>query len=126
MFSSIARFQKFDQFNNAVFIASKSREAEAEAFNKLTKYHLKLEKEKYGTFLPIYSDASKAYATIRFKKNPRYNRMKPDAIYEVKFDVKKISKDDKIYVNCFLRKLKLVSEAPEIDEGSDLCFSDSE
>ncbi|MHC4236794.1 MAG: hypothetical protein ACYSSM_00785 [Planctomycetota bacterium] len=121
------RFQKFDQYNNSVFIASKCREGEAKAYERLTKYHRKLESKKYETFLPIYSNAAKGFATIRFKKNPKYNRMKANNTYEVHFDIKELAKlTCKTYVNCFLRRLRLVSEAPQIDEGEDVNLSDSE
>jgi hypothetical protein len=114
------QFSKFDQYGNSVFVVQEDDPGK-KSFEMLTKYHKKLDKQ-YSTFLPIY--ATSEYASIRFKKNPKYSKMIPRNIYQVTFVVKRKTTDEKHYINCFLRKLKLISRAPDLDLGEDLDLSD--
>jgi hypothetical protein len=116
------RFQKFDDYQNAVFIASNKNPEELEQFKKLTKFHTQLEEKKYGSFLPIYSNPEHEYATIRTLKNSKFTKMTDNSVYEIKFQTKKKTKDLKTYVNCHLLSLRLVKRAEPVDEGSDVDF----
>jgi hypothetical protein len=115
------RFQKFDKFNNVIFIANPLKESKV--FNQLTKYCDKLKNADYDTFLPIYSNAEMKYATIRFRYNGKVKFEKND-VYDIDFSIKKKDRDDKTYVNCYINTCKLVSKAPPIDEGEEIDFSD--
>ena len=114
------RFQKYDKFQNPVFIASKGQIEEKEAYDKLKDYYDKLEEKDFGTFLPIYHSSEHNYSTIRFKKNEKYNKMTVRNIYAVDFTTKQLVKDSKIYVNCFISSLKLVCKASALDDGEEL------
>lgn len=113
------RFQKFDKFQNPVFIASGTKDNEKMNYDTLKEYHEKLEDKDYGTFLPIYNSDEHNYTTIRFKKNDKYNP-KPRAKYDVDFKIKTITKNQKIYVNCYIERMKFVEKAEKIDEGEEL------
>ena len=118
--TSTLRFQKYDKFNNMVFIASESQEPES--LKQLTSYEIQLCAD-YDHFIPIYSSQTKGFATVRFKKDSSFTRLKCQATYTIKYDIKKIRKKEKVYVNCHLRKVKLVKEAPIIEEGTDILFA---
>lgn len=109
------RFQKFDKFGHPVFIASENEEN----YTTLKDYAEKLQDKDYGTFLPIFHSQEHQYATKRFKKNDKYNP-KPRAKYDVDFKIKIITKDSKIYVNCFIERMKFVEKAPVEDQGEEL------
>ena len=38
-------------------------------------------------------------------------------LYEITFDVKKSERDDKEYINCFIKTIKLHTRAPQQDQG---------
>lgn len=118
------RFQKFDQYQNPVFIASSNKADEKEMYDLLKSYSDKLENQTYGTFLPIYSNEAYRYATIRFKKSQKYNKMTHGDRYDIEYSIKKKVKpeDGKTYINCYLNKMKLVSKAPKPDWGEDVEF----
>jgi hypothetical protein len=73
--NSKLRFQKFDQFNNAIFICSSTKDDELEDYKKLKAYYEKIYKMS-DTFLPIYDSLEYNYATIRFKKDPNHKNLK--------------------------------------------------
>jgi hypothetical protein len=114
------RFQKFDTYSNAIFIASSDNVNESKTFDRITNFAKQL--EHHDTFLPIYTNEKYKYATVRTKKNSRYTNMIENSVYTITFDTKKKKKDDKTYVNCYLRNLKLVKKAEPLDEGSDVEF----
>ena len=123
---SLIRFKKYDQFDNPVFIASLKSEVNAEEnnnFNKLKKYHSKLENKQYDTFLPIYHNPEYGYCTIRFIKNNNPKSMglesafTTNSIYNIEYCIKKKNKNDKTYINCFINKATLVTKAEPVDEG---------
>ena len=124
------RFSKFDQYSNPVFITSNNdckyayNLEEAASYNILKKYHQKLFDKEYDTFLPIYHSEEHEYATIRLKKSIKFTKMKPGNVYEIKYNIKTVSKDSKIYVNCFLSGLKLIKKADRVDEGDELDLDD--
>ena len=117
------RFQKLDKFNNAVFIVNSKKEPKA--FVKLCKMHTQLEEKNYETFLPIYSDLEKSYATIRFKKNITFEKLNKNDVCDVKYEIKQRKHENKTYVTCYIRQLKLVKKAEPEDLGENVAF-DSE
>jgi hypothetical protein len=119
---SSLRFQKLDQFNNPVFISSQDKEPDT--FHKLKDWHERLDSKGYGTFLPIYSNSEHSYSTIRFKKSEKYSKFTANNVYSLDFTIKKVERNGKIHVNCFLNKVKLTQKAPKVDFGEDLDFSD--
>jgi hypothetical protein len=118
------RFSKFDQYANPVFISSMGNPEELASYNILKKYHQKLVDKEYDTFLPIFHSEEHEYATIRLKKSIKFTKMKPGNVYEIKYSIKTVSKDSRIFVNCFLSGLKLVKKAPVVDEGEDMDLDD--
>jgi hypothetical protein len=116
------RFQKKDKFGNMVFIANEK--AEPKTFAKLTKYYKKLNTDT-KTFLPIYSCTENNYATIRFKDN-KSGDMCANDIYNIECSIKKVIKNNKEFINCYINKLTLVSKAPLKDYGVDIEFSDDD
>ena len=120
------RFQKYDKYDNPIFIASSpkansNQAGESENFQILKEYAEKLEEKDYGTYLPIYHSNLYNYATIRFKKNTKTQKdLIPNARYNVDYRIKTVAKDSKIYVNCILEKIKMVEQAPAVEDGEDL------
>jgi len=114
------RFQKYDKFQNPVFIASSTKPDEKENYEVLKEYAEKLEDKDYGTYLPIFHSDQYNYATVRYKKNDKHTKLLPRATYNVDYKIKTITKDQKIYVNCFIERVRLVSKPPVIDEGEEL------
>ena len=120
--SIVARFSKYDQFKNAIFIVSDKEEKKS--YERLTRYHRKLVDKDYGTFLPVFADEDNKFATIRFKRlnmNPT-----PRDTYQILFTIRKIEKDGKIYVNCFVDSIKRIKKSDPLDDGIVLEMSDSE
>jgi hypothetical protein len=109
------RFQKFDKFENPVFIAKKVDLPES--YEKLKKYHKKLEAKEYGTFLPIFEHEVYGYSTIRFYKNAKFSKFVESATYKIKFEISVKEKKGKHYVNCYIKSVKFVSSAPVMDIG---------
>ena len=120
------KFQKFDKFQNPVFIATK--ENNESAYEKLVKYHKKLEKKNYDTFLPIFAHPEHSYATIRFYKNRKYTDFVTGATYSITFDINMKEKNGNTYVNCNIKKCKFKLSPKKIDFGSvlDLDLDDSD
>ena len=120
------RFQKYDEYKHAIFIANATKEPKA--FQKLSKYHLNLKTKFPDTFLPIYSNNEMSYATVRVKTKfqdcvPK--RLCKDDVYDVKFKVRSgTSEKGNPYVSCIPKEVTLVSKAVEQGELVDL--SDSE
>jgi uncharacterized protein YktB (UPF0637 family) len=114
------RFQKFDKYQNSIFICSSTKEDEKESYDTLKKYYEKIY-ETTDTFLPIYDSLEYNYATIRFKKNmKKHNNLTQNYIYQVDFTIKKAERESKIYYNCFTTSIKLLEKAKEIDYGDEI------
>ena len=113
------RFQKFDQFNNAIFIASKVKEPES--FEALRACYSKLLELGTDTFLPVYADDVLGFATVRFK-NVKTMTVKPQATYDVRYTIRQIEKKIRKFINCFVDGLRMVKEAPPVDLGVVLEF----
>ena len=88
------RFQKFDAYNNAIFIASSTKENETETYNKLKSYYEKIF-PLTDTFLPIYDSLEYNYATIRFKKDTKHCHLKENSIYIIDFELKQSERGGK-------------------------------
>ena len=116
------RFQKKDVYENSIFIAAASNPDEVEQYKTLNKFAKQLMLLDTKTFLPIFSNDEFQYATIRCKKNSSFPNLVENSIYKISFDTKKKSKDDKVFINCYLRKLKLVKKAQIVDLGDDIVF----
>ena len=116
------RFQKIDVYGNSIFIAASSNPEEVEQYEALDKCAKQLMRLDTKTFLPIFSNDEFQYATIRCKKNSSFPNLVENSIYKISFDTKRKSKDDKVFINCYLRKLKLVKKAEVVDLGDDIVF----
>ena len=113
------RFQKYDDYNNAIFIASSKKHEEVDNYNELKSLADKLEEKQYDTFMPIYHSTEYNYSTIRFKKNEKM-RLSKNATYNIDYKIKKITKDKKIYINCYIDKVKLVGKAQIEEHGEEI------
>ena len=102
------KYQKLDQFQNLIFISHK----DDIDYDKLLGYYQKLKKMDIMTNLPIYYNEKYGYITIRFYKN---NNFKPNEGYKynVDFTVNKKMKNDKYYVNCYIKDMKFMSKPNE-------------
>ena len=100
-------------------IASNTRPEELQNYETLKNYAEKLEEKQYDSYLPIYHSLEYNYATIRFVKNAKY-KFVTNARYDVEYKIKTIVKNDKIYVNCYAEKTKMVAKPEIVDEGEEL------
>jgi hypothetical protein len=116
------RFQKKDVYENSIFIAAASNPDEVEQYKTLNKFAKQLMSLDTKTFLPIFSNDEFQYSTIRCKKNSSFPNLVENSIYKISFDTKRKTKDDKVFINCYLRKLKLVKKAQVVDLGDDIVF----
>jgi hypothetical protein len=112
------RFQKQSDYGDDIFICSNEREPEQEAFKKLKSVANQLTKQ-FDTFLPVYHSEDYNYCSIRFKAGGK--SFKRGSLYNIKFDIKQKTKDDKKFVNCFVRSSKLIKSA-KIDDGELITF----
>jgi hypothetical protein len=119
---SAVRFQKYDRFDNAIFIANPLREPRA--FKKLSKYYGQIKDKFQDTFLPIYCSEEHKYASICIRKSNLTRQLAENNVYNVKFALKKRSQDGKIYLNCFVDEIDLICKAPVYDEGDDVDLCD--
>jgi len=113
------RFQKLDQFNNPVFICNQK---EKNIYKKLTKFASQLQSQFEDCFLPIYHSIEHEYCTIRLRKNTQIDKLKlkQNDRVDMSFSVKRKKTNNKIYVNCVLKSIKLVSRTLPLDYGSDV------
>ena len=112
------RFLKYDQFNNPIFIASNRKDTEIVSFNKLRDYSEQIKEKEYDTFNPIYHDVKNQFASIRFQY--KGSPLELGSVYSLDFKITKKEKLNKIYVNCYIDKIKLISKAEKIDRGEEL------
>ena len=110
-----ARFQKQDQFGSQVFIASQSKEEDS--FNVIKGFTEKLKGLNLTTFLPVYHSDNNPYCTIRFKHFKNKVKLNPRDTYKIQFSFRKLTRDDKEYINCYVESIELIAKAPEIDFG---------
>ena len=110
------RFQKFDEFNNIIFIAKP--EHELESYDKMHKWYDMLTHKFPESFLPIY--ATTEFSTIRLRG--KIQKFEANATYNIDFNIKHKKSDDgdKSFVNCYLDGVCLVAKARVIDYGDDV------
>ena len=88
------RFNKFDKYDNPVFIASHK---EKENYDDLKNKANKLEAKNLHTFLPIYHSEKFKFATIRFvknfQKNGDYIKPQSDCVYNIDYSIKTKTKE---------------------------------
>ncbi len=114
------RYQKRTDYGDDVFICTddKERPIEKEGFEKLKDIAGQLEK-RFNTFLPIYYSSDYEYCSVRFK--PCGKKFKIGHVYEVKFNVKQITKKDNVYCNCFITSTKFI-KSQKIEEDELILF----
>ena len=95
------RFQKCDEYNTQIFLASEDRHLEVSAYNTLAIYAKQIQSMGLNTFSPIYHNAEYNYSSIRFKFYNQAQKLCPRDLYTVKFTIRKSERDDKKYINCF-------------------------
>ena len=119
------RFNKFDKYDNPVFIASHK---EKENYDDLKNKANKLEAKNLHTFLPIYHSEKFKFATIRFvknfQKNGDYIKPQPDCVYDIDYTIKKKTKEGdheegRTYINCFINTIKFIKKLDR-SEGDEL------
>ena len=113
------RYQKTTPYREAVFIAVQddNKPEEAPAFQKICEICDTLKNAYPGLYLPVYSKEN--FASIRFKNpNGGYPARKfyRDSVYEVEFVLKKKLVGEKVVLNAFLNRAKLITKA-DTDEG---------
>ena len=109
------RFQKLDQFENAIFIADKKREPDT--YQQLNGYYKQLKESTPEIFLPIYSNQEHNYSTIRVNSPMKYET---NATYSIKFSIRKVIKGEKTYINVNIDRIKFLKPAPVIDLGTEI------
>jgi len=118
------RYQKQTPYKENVFIAVADGEhpEEENGHQKLSEISGTLKNAYPDLYLPTY--AADEFASIRFKSpNNGYPARKfyPGSLYEVSFVIKKkVGRDDKVYVNAFIDRARLVSKAAAADDGEEL------
>ena len=119
------RFNKFDKYDNPVFIASHK---EKENYDDLKNKANKLEAKNLHTFLPIYHSEKFKFATIRFvknfQKNGDYIKPHPDCVYNIDYSIKTKTKEGdheegRTYVNCYINTITFVKKLDR-SEGDEL------
>jgi hypothetical protein len=110
------RYQKQDDYGSQIFIVSPKYEQEKIGYGKLCVIAEKLKSLNFDTFLPVYSNEDRKYATIRFKfyKGMKLNERN---LYTVTFNAKQTEREEKTYINCMINTIKLHTKAPETDYG---------
>lgn len=111
----LLKFKNFDKYNNPVFIVIK-KDLPA-SYTMLHKYYKILVSKKFDTFLPIYVHNEHDYGTIRFFKNRKYKKFNEGATYNIDFNISTKVKNEKIYVNCYIKRVQFHAKAVAIDEG---------
>jgi hypothetical protein len=111
------RFQKYDRYGHPIFIASKT---ELENYTTLQNLAERLREKQYDTFLPIYNSIEFNYSSIRFMKNQKFANLIPSAKYDIDYKITTIIRNDKTHVNCFASVMRMVENAPILDEGEEL------
>jgi len=110
------RFQKFDKFDNPVFIASN----EDPDYNILKKMSQKIDSLEYDSFSPLYHNDPYNYTTIRFMKSNIPVTLVKNNVYNIDYNVKQVTKNDRTFINCNINKIKLIKKAKVVDQGVDI------
>ena len=119
------RFNKFDKYDNPVYIASHK---EKDNYEDLKDKANKLEAKNLHTFLPIYHSEKFKFATIRFvknfQKNGDYIKPQPDCVYNIDHSIKTKTKEGdheegRTNVNCYINTITFVKKLGR-SEGDEL------
>ena len=113
------RYLKQDQFKNEIFIASDAKVSEHDVQEELSNIYRALKEKNITTFLPVF--LAHSYSTIRFKHENKF-KFEEGATYELSFNIRQIERGDKVYVNCYILKSRLVFKAPAIERGELMIF----
>jgi hypothetical protein len=112
-------FSKIDSCNNNIFVVTKE---DGFSYAKLIGMYDKL-RPIYDTFLPLYGDKEKNFATIRFRPDTKYQKFHSRSLYEITFSVHSTDKNGVKYVNCYIKNARLISKGKPIDRGEVLTFA---
>lgn len=119
--SSILRFIKVDQYSNHVFMVKESEVEETKTFEQLGKLQDKLAKKFPDSFLPIYTNDTTEYRTIRFGRC-KYS-FKRGNYYNITY---KFKARENTYVNATIQQSKIFKRVERPDSGADVELSESE
>ena len=125
----VMRFDKFDDYGNLSFACSGKPEDpayNADAYDALRLAHHKLAKKKLNTFLPIFCNDERMFATIRARKPFDQQRFKPGSFYDVDTSIRQVTRDGKTYLNCVIKSSRLVKRAKPLDYGTEIKLDDSD
>lgn len=120
--TSVIRFLKVDDYNNNVFMV-KDEEPESETFEQLGKLQTKISNKFPDSFLPIYTNDTTEYRTIRFGRCKW--SFKRGNYYTLTYKFKSRQANNKTYVNATIQQSKIFKRV-EYDSGNDINVSDSE
>jgi len=113
----VLRYQKKDNYDHHVFIASNKYNEEKDAFEKLKNLEDKLKAMNLGTFLPVFHNDNFEYCIVRFKNFNCPVKLYERNLYTVKFVVKKMIRDGKEYINTYANNVKIYRKAKPQDTG---------
>lgn len=110
-------YNKCDKFENACFSVSKDAKTDEEkkSYRDLCRWHKKL-RRKVSTFLPVYADTEKGYATLRLKRAHGMAEFKPRCVYRLDVQIKTVKRDDRKFANVWHLGSELVRDAAPIEE----------
>lgn len=114
-------FSKKDKYDNPVFLVTKKKNPNE--YDNLLKKYTKLVEKKYDTFLPIYINTNYDFAKITFKKHEKIPMLKVGGLYEVEYILTTHEYNDKNYVNCNIKNVKLIAE-PSKNKEIELILDD--
>ena len=102
------KYIKKDKYQNNIFLVSKDNDELKSEYFKVRKYATILSKtyEK----LPIWVENEKQFATIRFNKSSKLNKLKDLAIYEIEFDFYETKAKGKTFCNMVISDIKLIKD----------------
>jgi hypothetical protein len=110
------KFQKMDQYQNPIFIAGS--EKNTENYTILREISEKLKEKEYNTFLPVYHSEEYDYASLRIRKHYKNPTFTANSTYNITFELRTVTKDDKTYVNIHLTKARMHTKAVGASKGA--------
>ena len=121
------KYIKKDKYKNNIFLVSNDNDELKSEYVKVRKY-AKILSKKYEK-LPIWIEKEKQFATIRFKKSSKMNKLKDLAIYEIEFEFYEAKSKGNAYCNMVISDIKLIREhdnGERLDIHSDIEISSSD
>ena len=98
------KFQKYSIIGNPVFIAREENENYYTIKDIADKLVV-----KYSTFLPFYHNEQYNFSTIRFIKDSKF-KPEENCFYDIEYKVTQKTKDEKVFINCYIQKMKFISK----------------